>query len=157
MLIGRYLIMNLLVAILLNAFADDSDVAPESPEERRRSIARKDADEKSPPPTPAEVRWPRDYSLFCFSPVGATRRYTNWLISQPEFEQVIIWAIVASSICLALDSPRLDPASSLAWYLAQLDLFWTALFVCELSLKVVSFTFCSSKTAYIYSPWNQVN
>ena len=39
--------------------------------------------------------------------------------------QVIIGAIIVSSICLALDSPRLDSASDLAHILKRLDLFFT--------------------------------
>jgi hypothetical protein len=58
------------------------------------------------------------------------------LLNRPQFDQVIIAAIVASSICLALDSPRLDADSSLAHTLHRLDLFWTALFASELVIKV---------------------
>ena len=74
---------------------------------------------------PRKERWPRDYSLLLFAPSSGVRTWCRGLLAQPLFDQAIILAIVASSVCLALDSPRLDPASGLAHALARLDLFFT--------------------------------
>jgi hypothetical protein len=60
----------------------------------------------------------------------------SWLRVGATCWQVIIVAIIASSICLALDTPRLDPESDLAHTLKMLDLFWIALFASELMIKV---------------------
>ncbi|KOO32672.1 voltage-gated ion channel superfamily [Chrysochromulina tobinii] len=166
MLVGKYLIMNLLVAILLNAFADDSGddggkasgraSGRSSGRSTRRSNATDESDESSSMPIlpTEEVQWPRDYSLFCFSPHGPTRKFTNWLIARPEFDQVVILAILASSVCLAVDNPRLDPNSTLNLRLAQLDYFWTFFFSVEMLLKVISFSFCGGPKSYITNPWN---
>ena len=70
------------------------------------------------------------------------------------FEQAIVLAIIASSLCLALDVPRLDPTSGLAALLRLLNYVWAALFFLEMLLKVVAFGFCSSEHAYARSPWN---
>ena len=73
----------------------------------------------------------------------------------PTFDQVIILAIIASSICLALDMPRLDPESDLAFWLKQLNFVWTWLFFGELLAKVIAYTFCShDEEAYVNNPWN---
>ena len=82
-------------------------------------------------------KWPRDYSCLLFKPSGTLRCFCRDVLAWPGFDQLIIAAIVASSICLGLDSPRLDPDSSLAHTLSTLDLFWTALFTFELSCKVI--------------------
>ena len=169
MLVGKYLIMNLLVAILLNAFADDSGdddgkssgraSGRASGRSTRRSNASNESDESSIKPympiiPTEEVKWPRDYSLFCFSPYSPTRKFTNWLIARPEFDQIVILAILASSVCLAVDNPRLDPTSMLNLRLAQLDYFWTFFFSVEMLLKVISFSFCGGAKSYITNPWN---
>ena len=70
-------------------------------------------------------------------------------LTMPRIWQVIIGAIIVSSVCLALDSPRLDPASPLAHALGQLDLLWTGLFASELVVKVITFGFCCGEGAYI--------
>ena len=64
--------------------------------------------------------WPVDYSLFCFNRVSCLRRGCRWLLSVPLVDQIILVAITVSSICLALDSPRLDQTSELAATLRDL-------------------------------------
>ena len=58
------------------------------------------------------------------------------LVESHSFDQFIIGLIIVSSICLALDVPRLDPASSLAFALIQLNLAATLIFTAEFVLKV---------------------
>ena len=59
---------------------------------------------------------------------------------------------------LALDSPRLDPNDDLATLLKKMDLFFTGLFFCEMSIKIVAFGFvCNGKESYLRSAWNQVD
>ena len=43
------------------------------------------------------------------------------VVEDARFDGVIIIAIIVSSICLALDVPRLDPTSTLAIFLHKLD------------------------------------
>ena len=50
------------------------------------------------------------------------------VVEHVAFESFVIVAIVLSSICLALDSPRLDQASALAHTLARLNILWAWLF-----------------------------
>ena len=95
-----------------------------------------------------------DYALLCFGPRNPLRLFARALTAHPAFDSVIIGAIVASSVCLAMDSPRLDANSELAATLRSLDLVWTALFAAELLLKVIALTFCTGPHAYVRSPWN---
>ena len=59
----------------------------------------------------------------------------------PWFDQLVILAILVSSMCLALDSPRVDQESELRMRLEQLDLFFTVLFFCEMMHQVVAMGF----------------
>ena len=74
-LVGNYLVMNLFVAILLNAFADDSDDTASMASSSRRSTARSNASQRDDylyefKPAP----WPQNYALFLFSPQSGFRR-----------------------------------------------------------------------------------
>ena len=66
-----------------------------------------------------------------------------------------IVVILVSSICLAMDSPRLDPDSSLSHILKKLDLLWTAIFAVECTLKIIALGFvCNGPRSYLRDAWN---
>ena len=69
----------------------------------------------------------------------------------------MVLVILASSICLALDSPRNDPQSALVFVLRHLDYFWTFLFVCEAMAKSITVGFAFGEGAYLKSHWNQLD
>ena len=52
-------------------------------------------------------------SLYVLGPDNGFRKACQWLSCNPLFDTFIIVLIVISSICLALDVPRLDPNSQL--------------------------------------------
>ena len=60
-----------------------------------------------------------------------------------------------SSICLAIDTPRLDAGSTLAAVLRRLDLLWATLFTLECALKIVALGFvCNGRRSYLRDAWN---
>jgi hypothetical protein len=185
LVIGCYIIMNIFISILLNAFADDEDEPPvivsspaparqRSPPPSPRGSSRPGSSPPSPTRTDgraegkrsqaassaAELRsptrgpWPHDYSLCLFGPRDRIRMCCQWLVEHERFDQFIIFAIVASSLCLALDVPRLDRSSELAALLRLLNLVWTTIFACELTLKVIAYGFACTERAYVNDPWN---
>ena len=179
-LLGRYFLINLLVAIVLDSFAKDDpdDTAELTPEElelreslkSRRSTRRRRGDLSARELTrqlvaPLEddeaagtIVWPRDYSLCLFSVRNPLRQGCLHLVAHPAFDAVVSLAIIVSSVCLALDSPRLDPASPLHGYLTWLDWnVWPWFFLGELMIKVVAYGFACSDAAYIGNPWNQLD
>jgi hypothetical protein len=101
--------------------------------------------------------WPADYSLFLFGPQNAIRHACKAAVARPEWGRVVIALIIASSVTLALDSPRLDPTSNLAYALKCLDVLFTLLFLGEMLAKVIAVGFAFTKDAYIKSPWNQLD
>lgn len=70
------------------------------------------------------------------TPHAPIKRLCRWLVVHPAFDPLIILFIIGSTICLALDSPTLDPESDLATTLKQLDLVWCLIFILELTFKV---------------------
>ena len=191
-IVGKYLLINLLVAVILTEFAEGpgSSGSKNTPREgtdgedtarTARDTARSEASVSSrytaeaergsrrssresaqgsvrfPEDEPEEVYWPRDYSLCLFAPANPLRRMVKSLVTHPAFDRVIILAIIASSACLAMDTPRLNPESELAANLRSLDLFFTCLFFTEMSLKIISFGFACAEGTYLTSPWNQLD
>ena len=176
--VGKYLLINLLVAIILTEFAEGdaarSDAIPSSDLQTARDMD--SARSVSPmtsrseeglassrggnaPRPPAwmgieEPVWPRDYSLCLFGPHNATRRAFQQLTAHKAFSQAILIVIIASSLCLALDTPRVDPHSVLAANLSIADAFFTAAFFMEMCIKIVAFGFATGPDAYLKSPWN---
>lgn len=179
-LVGRYFLLNLLIAIVLNAFADDNDIMDEPGDalittnrgdarsartNRAAGTARTNRSmmEDGPiviwePEGHEPTVWPRDYSLCCFSVRGSMRRTCIALVQHPYFDMAISVAIVISSICLALDSPRLMEGSLLAEFLVTLDIYlWPWLFFGELLLKAIAYGFAYGPSAYLKSAWNQLD
>lgn len=105
----------------------------------------------------AEPRWPRDYSMLIFSPRNPVRLLCRYLISLDVFDPLVIFIILASSVCMALDSPLNEPEGKLAITLRKLDLVWTVVFTLELLLKSVARGFACAKDAYLSSAWNQLD
>ena len=105
-------------------------------------------------------KWPVDYSLLCFNKRSVVRRACRWLVGWPPFGNFVVLAIIVSSVCLALDTPRLDPTSRLALHLRRLDYFFTALFTLELLAKVFAYDLLvppdenGENGGYLLSTWN---
>lgn len=172
-LVGKFMLMNLLVAVILHEFADDTASPGASPRKSSSSpITARDraldpgATAREDEPTSRFVpvnfgahkpSWPKDYSLLIFPPNHGFRLFCGRLIQHPWFDRVIIVAIILSSIGLALDSPRNDPQSDLVRNLAVADVIFTAIFFIEMSIKIVAFGFACGKGSYLSSAWNQVD
>ena len=178
-IIGKFLLMNLLIAVILYEFADDAESPGSSPQKTNRSspvdFASASPDGASSPlpirsPSPEgaaaasnarqlwslaaaktvkAAAWPDDYSLYCFSPENHVRRFCHSLLRHTAFDPTIIAAIIISSICLALDSPRLEVDSELATTLYWLNIVFTLLFFSEMCTKVIALGFCFGKDAYL--------
>eukprot|EP00656_Telonema_subtile_P054003 TRINITY_DN7944_c0_g1_i4.p1 TRINITY_DN7944_c0_g1~~TRINITY_DN7944_c0_g1_i4.p1 ORF type:complete len:1564 (+),score=583.71 TRINITY_DN7944_c0_g1_i4:124-4815(+) len=107
--------------------------------------------EPSDPANPLELQ---GNSLFLFSEtnpirVGLARIVDTWL-----FEAIIFWAIVVSSLSLAMDQPGLDPASGVGQFLFYCNWTFTMLFSAELCIKVIVSGFIFTPCAYMKDTWN---
>ena len=94
-------------------------------------------------------------SLFVFSIENVVRRYIYLIVNKNWFDYVILVAIMISTIQLAIESPLLDPESSLAMVLVFVDIVMTTIFVIEALAKIIAFGFLiNGKDSYLRSPWN---
>ena len=170
-MIGKFLLVNLLIAVLLTEFgqkqAADQKHTVELAEKRDVTFTlalkaarwkRKGVGLKQVPEEESAERWPQDYALLIFSPSNPIRRACHALMTTTAFDRTVIAAILLSSICLALDTPRLDEASALARALRVADVSFTGFFVFEMAVKVIAMGFaCMPKESYLSSPWNRAD
>eukprot|EP00327_Prymnesium_parvum_P044618 CAMPEP_0205857742 /NCGR_PEP_ID=MMETSP1083-20121108/3824_1 /ASSEMBLY_ACC=CAM_ASM_000430 /TAXON_ID=97485 /ORGANISM="Prymnesium parvum, Strain Texoma1" /LENGTH=1580 /DNA_ID=CAMNT_0053219251 /DNA_START=327 /DNA_END=5070 /DNA_ORIENTATION=+ len=162
--IGTYIITNLFIAILLEAFSDD-DHDDEKEHVQVEKVDHDSAIATSPEQTyrpwaeeGGKVTWPRDYVYLCLSPHNPIRRLCRATVSSNVFNNFIIVIILASSAALALDSPRLAPNSELSRWLSTGNLVFTALFTAEMLLKWTAYGLCCGNSkAYFKNRWNQLD
>ena len=137
-LVGKLLLMNLLIAIILTEFAEmgdgDSAGAAALPDkgggsaaEPRDSEAERGAEggaERGAEGGADGNDGGNDGGADGAPPPSGLRVVCRQLITQPWFDWAILVAIVASFFCLMLDTPRVVPGSVMAHLLQQLDTFF---------------------------------
>jgi hypothetical protein len=163
LLLGRYLIVNLFIGILLKSFStyeDEGDAAApaatnyepltmaEAPMAADAGASAEVAAEKeADADAEAPLRWPADYACCLFGPSHPLRRSCAGIVGHAHFEPLVMAMIITSCVCLGLDSPRLPPDSTLAVSLSVLDVCWTLLFTSELTLKAIAYGFACGEKA----------
>ncbi|KAE9244476.1 hypothetical protein PF004_g5659 [Phytophthora fragariae] len=100
---------------------------------------------------------PRGNSLFIFNSKSRVRQWAFKLSSNSKFETLVFTLIVISSIVLAVENPLRDPNSVLSKFILRLDEVFAALFLLEMSLKIVSLGFVMHEGAYLRDSWNAVD
>ena len=116
LIIGFFVIMNLFIAILLEAFADDEEEEEEADEEaepednsavlaKLAGVAQEEESKELPPLEGVSLGWLGETNGF--------RLGCQYIATHPTFDAFIIALIVISSVCLAMDVPRLDATSEL--------------------------------------------
>ena len=153
LVVGLFLLLNIFITVLLEAFADDEE------EEEAEDAAAMKAEAKAEAKARARAKAKAtgccgDRALCLFAPTSPTRRLCHRLIGSKHFDRFIIVIIVVSSICLVLDSPRVDPASQMGSWLLLANRVFTVIFTCEFVLKAVALGFACHEGAYIRDPWN---
>ena len=149
LVVGLFLLLNIFITVLLEAFADDDE------EEEADDAAAMKAEAKARARAKAKATGCcGDRALCLFAPTSPTRRLCHRIIGSKHFDRFIIVIIVVSSICLVLDSPRVDSASRLGAALLLANRVFTVIFTCEFVLKAVALGFACHEGAYIRDPWN---
>ena len=171
--VGAFLLMNLVVATLIGSFdtGDDEDDEPnttastEAPSPTGGSTPSGSFRRGSSSPTPEDG----DYALGCLAPTNPLRKAATRVVKASckigrathgialSFDTVILSVIVISSGAMALQSCTLDPDSALALALYRVDLGSTMIFTCELMIKVVALGLYSTPQAYLKSRWHQLD
>ncbi|XP_057700423.1 voltage-dependent T-type calcium channel subunit alpha-1I-like isoform X2 [Corythoichthys intestinalis] len=94
-----------------------------------------------------------DWSVYLFSPQNKFRALCKSIIAHKLFDYVVLVFIFLNCITVALERPRIQ--GSLERLLLTISNYvFTAIFVAEMTLKVVSMGLYLGETAYLRSSWN---
>ncbi|KAA0725121.1 Voltage-dependent T-type calcium channel subunit alpha-1G [Triplophysa tibetana] len=78
----------------------------------------------------------------------------NKIISHKLFDHVVLVIIFLNCITIAMERPRIDPSSAERIFLTLSNYIFTAIFVTEMTVKVVALGWCLGKKTYLKSSWN---
>ena len=148
-LIGTYLMMNLLVAVLLHLFSQKSDAEISSVKGDCSQGANSEINSSAKVKSDEDVHIMRadDYALGCFAPDDPFRRRCRAWVESPTVDALLTATVVASSLTLTLDTPRVDPSSGLSLLLGFSNYLFTAAFAAEAGAKVVGLGFVATPNA----------
>ncbi|XP_067830266.1 voltage-dependent T-type calcium channel subunit alpha-1I [Heptranchias perlo] len=95
-----------------------------------------------------------DWSVYLFSPQNRFRLMCQMIITHKLFDYIVLAFIFLNCITVALERPEIDQGSTERIFLSVSNYFFTAIFVAEMTLKVVSLGFYFGDQAYLRSSWN---
>ncbi|XP_066546296.1 voltage-dependent T-type calcium channel subunit alpha-1H [Amia ocellicauda] len=106
---------------------------------------------------PYKPQWCRDHedwALYLFSPQNQFRMMCQKVIAHKMFDHVVLVFIFLNCITIALERPDIQPYSTERVFLSVSNYIFTAIFIAEMTVKVVALGFCSGKDSYLQSSWN---
>ncbi|KAG1967831.1 voltage-dependent T-type calcium channel subunit alpha-1I [Pimephales promelas] len=95
-----------------------------------------------------------DWSVFLFSPQNKFRLLCQSIIAHKLFDYVVLAFIFSNCITVALERPKILQGSLERLFLTVSNYIFTAIFVGEMTLKVVSMGLYIGEQAYLRSSWN---
>ena len=185
--LGNYVLLNLILAILLDGFnfRDDEEseeieneneiifskmisnnkVVPSLIEKSNNEILVSDFfenDENNEKITFQEFKYFEDNncdeSLFLLSKTNKFRKFSYFLIKHPYFDNLILIIIIISSLKLAVDS-YISPTKNLIlnFISNKFDYFFTIVFTLEALIKSIALGFIMNKGSYLRESWSQLD
>ena len=82
------------------------------------------------------------------------QRYCRVIAEHPRFDNFITACILFNTVCLALDSPLLDPKSLMSVFLNINSIFFTTIFLGEMLIKMTAHGIWRDEHAYLKNNWN---
>ncbi|XP_072348668.1 LOW QUALITY PROTEIN: voltage-dependent T-type calcium channel subunit alpha-1I [Scyliorhinus torazame] len=95
-----------------------------------------------------------NWSVYLFSPQNRFRLMCQMIIAHKLFDYIVLALIFLNCITVALERPDIGQGSTERIFLSVSNYFFTAIFVAEMTLKVVSLGFYLGDEAYLRSSWN---
>ncbi|XP_051985788.1 voltage-dependent T-type calcium channel subunit alpha-1I-like [Xyrauchen texanus] len=95
-----------------------------------------------------------DWSIYLFSPQNKFRLICQTIIAHKLFDYVVLAFIFLNCITVALERPRIHQGSLERVFLTISNYVFTAIFVAEMTVKVVSMGLYLGERAYLRSSWN---
>ncbi|XP_030639215.1 voltage-dependent T-type calcium channel subunit alpha-1I-like [Chanos chanos] len=95
-----------------------------------------------------------DWSVYLFSPQNKFRVMCQSIIAHKLFDYVVLAFIFLNCITVALERPKIHQGSLERVFLTISNYIFTAIFVAEMTVKVVSMGLYLGERAYLRSSWN---
>uniref|UniRef100_A0A3Q2PDK8 Voltage-dependent T-type calcium channel subunit alpha-1I-like n=1 Tax=Fundulus heteroclitus TaxID=8078 RepID=A0A3Q2PDK8_FUNHE len=95
-----------------------------------------------------------NWSVYMFSPQNKFRILCQSIIAHKLFDYVVLVFIFLNCITVALERPKILQGSLERLLLTLSNYIFTAIFVAEMTVKVVSMGLYLGETAYLRSSWN---
>uniref|UniRef100_A0A8C5K8V8 Voltage-dependent T-type calcium channel subunit alpha n=1 Tax=Jaculus jaculus TaxID=51337 RepID=A0A8C5K8V8_JACJA len=103
---------------------------------------------------PACCRERDSWSAFIFPPQSRFRLLCHRIITHKMFDHVVLVIIFLNCITIAMERPKIDPHSAERIFLTLSNYIFTAVFLAEMTVKVVALGWCCGEHAYLRSSWN---
>ncbi|XP_066522110.1 voltage-dependent T-type calcium channel subunit alpha-1G isoform X2 [Hoplias malabaricus] len=103
---------------------------------------------------PEWCRQRNTWSLYLFPPESRFRMTCNKIITHKMFDHVVLVIIFLNCITIAMERPKIDPKSAERIFLTLSNYIFTAIFVTEMTIKVVALGWCFGQKTYLKSSWN---
>ncbi|CAL8282606.1 unnamed protein product [Merluccius merluccius] len=94
------------------------------------------------------------WSLYLFPPESRFRIVCNKIIAHKMFDHIVLAIIFLNCITIAMERPRIEPSSAERIILTLSNYIFTAIFVTEMTVKIVALGWCFGDKAYLRSSWN---
>nr|XP_043870993.1 voltage-dependent T-type calcium channel subunit alpha-1G-like isoform X1 [Solea senegalensis] len=94
------------------------------------------------------------WSLYLFPPESRFRIVCNKIIAHKMFDHIVLVIIFLNCITIAMERPRIDPTSAERLFLTLSNYIFTAIFVTEMTVKIVALGWCFGDKSYLRSSWN---
>ncbi|XP_068178503.1 voltage-dependent T-type calcium channel subunit alpha-1I-like [Antennarius striatus] len=95
-----------------------------------------------------------DWSVYLFSPHNKFRLLCQSIIAHKLFDYIVLVFIFLNCITVALERPKILQGSLERVFLTISNYIFTAIFVAEMTVKVVSMGLYLGEKAYLRSSWN---
>ncbi|XP_034496635.1 voltage-dependent T-type calcium channel subunit alpha-1G isoform X27 [Ailuropoda melanoleuca] len=104
---------------------------------------------------PACCRERDSWSAYIFPPQSSRfRLLCHRIITHKMFDHVVLVIIFLNCITIAMERPKIDPHSAERIFLTLSNYIFTAVFLAEMTVKVVALGWCFGEQAYLRSSWN---
>ncbi|XP_028331534.1 voltage-dependent T-type calcium channel subunit alpha-1G isoform X4 [Gouania willdenowi] len=94
------------------------------------------------------------WSLYLFPADSRFRIICNKIITHKMFDHIVLVIIFLNCITIAMERPRIDPSSAERIFLTLSNYIFTAIFVAEMTVKIVALGWCFGENSYLRSSWN---
>ncbi|KAG2461186.1 CAC1G protein, partial [Polypterus senegalus] len=104
-----------------------------------------------------QPEWCRErstWSLYLFSPQSNFRMTCNKIITHKMFDHIVLVIIFLNCITIAMERPKIDSNSAERFFLTLSNYIFTAVFLTEMTVKVVAMGWCFGEKTYLKSSWN---